>query len=115
MRIILLSSHYAIRALSALSLLGAMLSVLYSMYVVVVLMIKHTAEGWATLSLQISGLFFLVFLVLTVMGEYIYRLFALQQDRQVYLISRESTSRVFASQEKPNLVGSQSEQRRLGL
>lgn len=102
-RIMLLGSHHPLRLLIAASFVGAMLSLLYSIYVVVILMLKHTAEGWATLSLQISGLFFLLFMILAAMNEYIFHIFLEQQRKEVYMIARESSSSVLSRKEGLNL------------
>ncbi len=109
-RIMLLGSHYPLRLLTAASFAGAMLSLLYSFYVVVVLFLKHTAEGWATLSLQISGLFFLLFLILAAMNEYIFHIFLEQQRKDVYLIARETSSSVLSRKEGLNLQRADREQ-----
>lgn len=109
-RIMLLSSHYPLRLLTAASFAGAILSFLYSFYVVIVLFLKHTAEGWATLSLQISGLFFLLFLILAAMSEYIFHIFLEQQGKDVYLIARESSSSVLSRKQGLNLQRAEGDQ-----
>lgn len=53
-------------------LLGATLNGFYSAYVVLSLFIKENiAEGWASLSLQQSGMFFLISIVLLLMSEFL--------------------------------------------
>lgn len=51
---------------------AALLNLLYASYVVVAnFVLGKTAEGWTTLSLQSSAMFFFVFVILTVLSEYI--------------------------------------------
>ncbi len=60
------------RMVTSLSLFGAVANVLYSIYVVGISLFKVDVEpGWVSLSLQQSGMFFLISLVLLVLGEYI--------------------------------------------
>ena len=59
-------------------------------YVVVVNLVKNdVAPGWTTLSLQMSMMFFLVFLVQAVLGEYVGRTLELSRDKNVYQILEE--------------------------
>jgi len=52
--------------------------------------VKHdVAPGWTTLSLQMSLMFFLVFLVQAVLGEYVGRILELSRDRNIYQILEE--------------------------
>ena len=59
-------------------------------YVMVVNLVKNdVAPGWTTLSTQMSVMFFLVFLVQAVLGEYVGRTLELSRDRNVYQILEE--------------------------
>jgi glycosyltransferase involved in cell wall biosynthesis len=110
LRILLLGTNLPLRLLTLASILGAFLSLLYSAYVIIAFLLIGTVEGWATLSLQISGLFFLLFLILATLSEYVFRIFTIQQERQAYLIARESTSRVYTRKRELNVtVRSQAE------
>jgi glycosyltransferase involved in cell wall biosynthesis len=61
-----------LRLVTGAGLLASALNLLYAGYVVAVNLFKErVAEGWTTLSLQISGMFFLVFIILTVLAEYL--------------------------------------------
>ena len=58
------------RLVTSLSLFGAIANVVYSIYVVSIGFFKtDVAPGWISLSLQQSGMFFLISLVLLVLGE----------------------------------------------
>ena len=59
------------RLVTALLIFGALSNALYSVYVLAIATFKaDVAPGWVTLSLQQSGMFLLLSLVLLVMGEY---------------------------------------------
>lgn len=107
-RLFFLSSHYPLRFLSLTALLGAFLNVLYSIYVVFVNIFKaKVAEGWTTLSLQSSVMFFLLFTILAVLSEYVARLVINSQNRPFYLITRESKSLVLLRKHDINVTRSQ--------
>lgn len=104
--LILLSSYYPLRLLSLLSLTGAFLNILYSLYVVLINLFKgNVAEGWTTLSLQNSLMFFILFIILSVLSEYIARLFMKNQNRPFYLINHESRSLVLQRKNDINVTG----------
>jgi hypothetical protein len=76
-------------------LLGALLNLAYAGYVVVIYLSRNAvAEGWTTLSLQISGMFFLVCLILAVMSEYVGAILGEVRSRPLYFIADESNSSV---------------------
>lgn len=106
LRLLFLSSHYPLRVLSILSLSSAVLNIFYSIYVILVNIFKRqVAEGWTTLSLQSSLMFFLLFIILAVLSEYIARLFINNQNRPFYLIRHESRSLVLRRKEDINVTG----------
>jgi polyisoprenyl-phosphate glycosyltransferase len=84
-----------LRVASGLGLVGSLLSFLYSVYVVGVYMFKpDVMPGWTTLSLAMSGLFALAFLMLALMGEYLGRLLEESTDRPLYHVRDEQSSAV---------------------
>jgi glycosyltransferase involved in cell wall biosynthesis len=93
--------HYSVaplRWVSVLGLVGSLLSLLYSGYVIVVYLVKRDVlQGWTTLSLQVSGLFFLVFVMLALIGEYLGRLLDELVDRPLYHVREEQSSAVMLS------------------
>jgi dolichol-phosphate mannosyltransferase len=94
--------HYSVtplRLVSVLGLLGSTFSLLYSAYVVGVYLFKQDVmPGWTTLSLQVSGMFFLVFVMLTLMGEYLGRVLEELVDRPLYHLRDEQSSAVMLSE-----------------
>lgn len=103
--LLLLSSKRPLRWMTAGSLVGAILSLAYAAYVVVLHLFRgnELAEGWASLSMQVAGLFFVLFLVLAVMSEYLIRVFVHTQNRPPYLITRETSSLVLARKAELNV------------
>lgn len=84
-----------LRVASGLGLVGSLLSFLYSLYVVGVYLFKpDVMPGWTTLSLAMSGLFALAFLMLALMGEYLGRLLEESTDRPLYHVRDEQSSAV---------------------
>lgn len=86
------------RLVSVFGLTGSFLSLVYSLYVVGVYFSKQDVmPGWTTLSLQVSGLFFLVFVMLTMIGEHLGRLLDESVDRPLYHVREEQASAVMLS------------------
>uniref|UniRef100_A0A832DUX3 Glycosyltransferase n=1 Tax=candidate division WWE3 bacterium TaxID=2053526 RepID=A0A832DUX3_UNCKA len=93
-------SSHPLRFLSWLGLSGASLNLLYGIYVIgIFLFKKNIEEGWTTLSLQISGLFFLVFLILTILSEYVGRILEEVRDQPSYHVIEEFSSSVSIADE----------------
>ena len=61
------------------------------------------APGWVSLSLQQSGMFFLISMVLLVLGEYILNMVSLQNEGPLYHVGQEFTSARMTRREKLNI------------
>ena len=97
------------RLVSTLSLFGAITNMLYSVYVVSIGFLKaDVAPGWVSLSLQQSGMFFLLSLVLWVLGEYILNMARLSNEGPIYYVAQEFTSARMTSRERLNIEQAQS-------
>jgi polyisoprenyl-phosphate glycosyltransferase len=93
MRLLVSTTRAPMRLVTSLSLFGAFANILYSVYVVAVALFKpDVAPGWVSLSLQQSGMFFLLSLVLLVLGEYILNMVSKSGDGPLYCIGQEFTS-----------------------
>ncbi len=93
--VVVTSSLRPLRAVTWLALAGSALNVLYVGYVALIALFKaHVAEGWITQSLQNSGMFLMLFLILAVSSEYLGRLLTESRDRPLYFVRQESTSSV---------------------
>jgi dolichol-phosphate mannosyltransferase len=106
--------HYSIlplRLVSVFGLLGSGLSLCYSLYVVIIYFFNpHVQAGWTTLSLQVSGLFALVFLMLALLGECVGRLMEEGMDRPLYHVRDEQSSAVMLEElTRRNVVKSETD------
>lgn len=98
------SSVFPLRLSSALAFLGASLNLVYTSYVIgVVLFKRDIAPGWATLSLQQSGMFFLISTVLFMLCEYLVQTVRWTFDGPRYYVSSESTSERLTRHQKLNV------------
>lgn len=89
------NTRHPLRIVTLLGLVGAFLNLLYALYVVIIYLIRPTvAEGWTTLSLQMSGMFFFICLILTVLSEYVGTILGEVRSRPLYFIAQELTSSV---------------------
>lgn len=104
MRLLVSTTHAPMRLVTTLSLFGAAANLVYSIYVVIIGIFKSdVAPGWISLSLQQSGMFFLISLVLWVLGEYIINMVSLSNDGPLYHVGQEFTSARMTRREKLNV------------
>lgn len=104
MHLLVSTTRGPMRLVTSLSLFGAVSNLLYSAYVIAVAIFKEdVAEGWVTLSLQQSGMFFLLSLVLLVLGEYILHMASLANEGPLHHVGQEFTSTVITRREKLNI------------
>lgn len=93
-----------LRVASLLAISGAVMNVLYSIYVLIVAVVKKdVANGWATLSLQQSGMFFLISVVLFILVEYVAQMFVWNLEGPPYYLAGEHTSAVLSRRRKLNI------------
>lgn len=104
MRLMVSTTRAPMRVVTMLSLFGAVANLIYSGYVVVIAVFKaDVAPGWVSLSLQQSGMFFLISLVLLVLGEYILNMASLSNEGPLYHVGQEFTSARVTRREKLNI------------
>lgn len=104
-RVLLSSTRAPLRSLTWLATLAATLNLLYSGYVIAVFFLKEdVAPGWTTLSLQTSGMFLLISLILLVLGEYVLQLAASVKTGPVWHVAREFKSATVTRRTKLNIV-----------
>lgn len=103
-RILVSTTNAPMRLVTLLSLLGAISNLIYSVYVIIIAIFKpDVAAGWVTLSLQQSAMFFLLSLVLLVLGEYILNMARLTNEGPLYHVAYEFTSAKMTRHEKLNI------------
>lgn len=91
--ILIQNSVTPLRIVSGLGLVGSVLGFLYTLYAIVIYLFKSdVAPGWTTLSLAISALFSLCFLMLALIGEYLGRVLDESADRPLYHLRPEKSS-----------------------
>lgn len=93
--ILTLHTRHPLRVAGLLGLGVAALNLLYAGYVVAIYLIKpDVAAGWTTTSLQLSGMFFFLFLLLSVLSEYVGSLLMESRVQPSYFIAEEKNSSV---------------------
>jgi len=108
MQLLVSTTRTPMRLVTSLSLFGAVANLIYSAYVVFIAIFKtDVAPGWVSFSLQQSGMFFLISLVLLVLGEYILNMASLSNEGPAYHVAQEFTSAKLTRHEKLNITESQ--------
>lgn len=103
-RLLVSTTQAPMRLVTSLSLFGAAANLIYSVYVVAIGIFKtDVAPGWVSMSLQQSGMFFLISLVLLVLGEYILHMASLSNEGPLYHVGQEFTSARITRREKLNI------------
>lgn len=103
-QLMLSTTRAPMRLVTFLSLFGATANLVYSVYVVLVgLFLNNVAPGWVSMSLQMSGMFFLISLVLFMLGEYILHMTKLASDEPLYHVGQELTSAKITRLDKLNI------------
>ena len=98
------TSGAPMRVVSILSIFGALMNVFYSIYILIIAFAKtEIAEGWITLSLQQSGMFFLISIFFFILSEYILEMKGLKKNEHTNYISQEFGSSVILRHNKINL------------
>ena len=104
MRMLVSTTRAPMRLVTSLSMFGAVANLIYSFYVVAIGLFKaDVAPGWVSMSLQQSGMFFLISLVLLVLGEYILNMASLSNEGPLYHVGQEFTSARMTRREKLNI------------
>ncbi len=102
----ILFSHSScpLRAMSLLGILASLGNLAYLAYAFVVTLVKNEiAEGWLTTSVMIGSMFFVLFVMLTVLAEYIARIYDEVKDCPLYFIETEVESRINTQQGERHL------------
>lgn len=103
-RLLVSTTRAPMRLVTSISLFGALANLIYSIYVVAIFLTKaDVAQGWVSMSLQQSGMFFLISLVLLVLGEYILHMASLSNEGPLYHVGQEFTSARITRREKLNI------------
>lgn len=91
--VIVATSKHPLRIMSRLGLLAAFLNIVYAGYIILVYVFKNdVAQGWVTLSMQNAAMFFMIFLVLAIVCEYLGKLIQNANNPSIYSIIDEYDS-----------------------
>lgn len=101
-------SSRPLRVVTLFSLSITTITIIYSAYAVLYwLFSNNVAPGWTSLSLQISGLFFLMSLVLAVMSEYLQQILDNTERRPLYYVAQQTNSDVMTYAPNLNVIEAQ--------
>jgi glycosyltransferase involved in cell wall biosynthesis len=102
--LIISNSAAPLRAAVFIGTLASLLNLLYLGYIIIVTLVKRNiVEGWLTTSITSTTMFFFLFVILTILGEYIARILEETKDEPLYFIEYEKNSAVSSySREKRN-------------
>lgn len=93
-------SNHPLRMVTYFGLLAGALNIFYAVYVVIVnLSEKNIERGWTTLSLQSSLMFFILFLIMALLAEYIGKILNETQQEPPYHIMQELSSAISVADE----------------
>lgn len=103
-RLTVSTSTAPLRIVSAVALIAASLNALYSFYVVAIALVKRdVAPGWTTISLQQSGMFLLLSLVMFALTEYLIYMIRWTSSGPSYFLASERTSETLTRRQKLNV------------
>jgi dolichol-phosphate mannosyltransferase len=93
--IVVSNSIHPLRFISWLGVAVSIVNVLYMGYIIAIYLFKEqVAEGWVTQSMQSSVMFFFLFVILAILGEYMGRLLSETSGRPLYYVRDEKNSSV---------------------
>jgi len=103
-RLLVSTTQLPIRIVTLLSIFGALINLLYSIYVVIIAFVKEdVAEGWVSLSMQNSGMFFIFSIAIFFLSEYVLHMVRLGDKKPSYYIAQEFNSVHMTYREKLNI------------
>lgn len=93
-------SSHPLRVVSYFGIFAGVLNIFYALYVVIInLSSKEIEKGWTTLSLQASFMFFLLFIILAMVSEYIGKILVESRNEPPYHIMHELSSTISIADE----------------
>lgn len=100
------TSTHPLRFVSWFGIAASLINLLYTCFVIYSYFLgDNIAEGWTTLSLQTSAMFLFVFLILTVLTEYIGHLIVESENRPLYYVLEErNSSNLIVDFDRKNVV-----------
>lgn len=105
MQLMIFNSTKPLRWISLLGILGSLSAFIFTIYSIVVNIIKDDViEGWTSMVFFSSFLFMILFIILAFLGEYIARLLNENSSQMSYYISSEETSSIMLETDRFNVL-----------
>ena len=102
--LIIFNTTTPLRIMNGIALFSSFLALAAAFYTVIVKLFKHhVVEGWPTMMLLVSVLFFLLFLILSFLGEYLVRIIFDHGNDQPYSVVQEKHSSVMLDYHELNI------------
>jgi polyisoprenyl-phosphate glycosyltransferase len=103
LRSVFYASSRPLRFAVGIALAASMANVLYALYVVGVGLVSGAVEGWTSMSLQMSLMFFLLSIVIAIMAEFMFQSKETANERPIYRVAFEATSSVLEARDRLNV------------
>ena len=104
----IITSHstHPLRFMSWVGFFASVVNMMYALYVVVIALTKkNVAEGWVSTSLELSGMFFILFLFMVILSEYIGKILVeSRRDARYYVLDELSSTTSLANAERKNIT-----------
>lgn len=93
-------SHHPLRVISTLGIIASAINLAYALYAIIIYFFdQHVSNGWTTLSLEMAIMFFILFLMLSIICEYIGRILEETRVQPAYHVMEELSSNVLIADE----------------
>jgi len=103
--IIVSNSVKPLRLVSFFSATASFLSLIFIIYVFLITLIKkNVVEGWISTALVMGSMFFILFLVLTILSEYILRILEEVRNEPLYFIEKEVDHSIYLTKNELNIA-----------
>jgi polyisoprenyl-phosphate glycosyltransferase len=98
-------SLHPLRFITWVGVIAGMLNALYAVYVVILNVVRPggIAEGWTTTSLQLSAMFFVLFMVMVILAEYIGRILIETRGDTYFIVDEQSSQVSLADENRTNV------------
>jgi polyisoprenyl-phosphate glycosyltransferase len=103
LRSVFYSSARPLRLAVGIALVTSLVNLLYAFYVLAVGLLRGAVEGWTSMSLQMSLMFFLISVVLAIMAEFMFQSNETANERPIYRVAFEATSSVLQARDLLNV------------
>jgi len=104
LKMMIFNSTKPLRWISLLGIIGSLSAFIFAVYSVAINFIKDdVTEGWTSMVFFSSFLFFILFIILAFLGEYLARLLNENSNQKNYYISSEETSTIMLETDRFNV------------